>query len=126
MVVHGHGNENWNAYSFENSDLGLDDLEDESRQNGGLGDENSDGEALDDQEFYHDPNGGQSGQIEANRPIWDARLYFLRVCDERTRLILHPAKYLVHWMELNINDLVCSALPSLSWKRTGWPQIAKS
>jgi hypothetical protein len=101
IVIHGHSDRNWDANSFENNDFDHDDQEDEERE-----DENSEDEDLKDEEFQDDPNAGREGKVDANMPIWDAREYYLQIFDVRSTQILHPAKYLVQWLERNIENYV--------------------
>lgn len=101
LVIHGHSDQNWDAYSFENNDFDRDDPEGEDPK-----DENSEDEDLEDEEFHEDPNAGRWGVVEANRPIWGAREYFLQIFDDRSTQTLHPAKCLVRWLERSIENYV--------------------
>lgn len=96
IVVHGHSDWNWDAHSFENNDFDHDDQDDED-----LEEENSE-----DEEFQDDPNAGRGGKVEVNRPIRDAREYFLQIFDIRSTLALHSAKYLIQWLERSIENYV--------------------
>jgi hypothetical protein len=96
LAIYGVSQRRWVAYAFDNNDF--DDRE--------FGDGDSEDEGYPYKGFQEDPI-ASDGKFDANVPIWDPRVYFLFIFQNRMGQVLQEWEYLVRWIERNIERYVC-------------------
>ena len=91
FVICGSNNRQWVAYAFVDTDFDDKDLGDEEFSYEGCQD---------------DPI-ASNGKLDANRPIWSPREYFLMIVEIRMDQVRKEWEYLVRTVERSINGYVC-------------------
>lgn len=100
LVISGPSDWRWVAYSFDSHDFDDEDSDVEDSEDDESEDGESEGNDLQDGDcpFLEDP----MAQVDANKPIYNAREYFLLTFHNQMARVVEEWKYLVRRIERNI------------------------
>lgn len=110
LVISGPSDWRWVAYGFDSHDFDDEDSDVEDSEDDESEGEDFEGNDLQDGDspFVEDP----MAEVDANKPIYNAREYFSLIFQTKMARALDEWKHLVRWVERNINAYVCGYPPT--------------
>jgi len=94
----GSSDRRWVAYGFDSHGFNDEDEDDDDESEDG----DLEGNGSQDGDFLEDPITAK----DANKPIYDAREYYLLAFQNQVSRVVEEWKYVVRWIECNVNAYV--------------------